>query len=331
MIILDQIKRIFNRNPRNSILRDSYITSDLSIGCLKYSEIIYRNIEQIITSLINDVELYRTSKKTDALEFSYFKRFIDNDGQFILDRLFDMGYVVIKLPKNSSVMVSGYKILDPNDYNIITTEGTQFKVVPIHYKEDEIYVIKSDTFREIGISDKQLLYPVLKYLDNILNASNTLTERMGVCVIASPKNLTSSPTSIILTEDDKKELEKEMSEQYGALKSQKQVMLLPREMTFEQVNLAGIDQKLEEKLKIAVEIIADKLRVPANKVALIDAESNKALANGSELTAGDLMLYKNFERLLDRSIMRMADDLGLKLDYNIYNKPVDNQGEVING
>ena len=102
-------------------------------------------------------------------------------------------------------------------------------------------------------------------------------------------------------------------------------------MTFEQVNLAGIDQKLEEKLKIAVEIIADKLRVPANKVALIDAESNKALANGSELTAGDLMLYKNFERLLDRSIMRMADDLGLKLDYNIYNKPVDNQGEVING
>ena len=321
MIILDQLKRVFNRNPKNTILRDSYITSDLSIGCLKYSEIIYRNIEQIITSLINDVELYRTSKRTDALEFSYFKRFIDTDGQFILDRLFDMGYVVIKLPKNSSVMVSGYKILDPNDY----------KVVPINYKEDEIYVIKSDTFREIGISDKQLLYPVLKYLDNILNASNTLTERMGVCVIASPKNLNSAPTSIVLTEEDKKELEKEMSEQYGALKSQKQVMLLPREMTFEQVNLAGIDQKLEEKLKIAVEIIADKLRVPANKVALINAESNKALANGSELTAGDLMLYKNFERLLDRSIMRMADDLGLKLDYNIYNKPVDNQGEVING
>lgn len=331
MKIIDQLKRVFNRNPKNLILRDSYISSDLNIGCLKFAEVCYYNILHILTSLIDDVDLKKVGKKTDALEVAYFKRFISLDGQFILDQLYDQGYSVIKLPTKNSPLTSGYHVMNRNEYNITTTEGTNFKITPINCKDDEIYVLKSDTFRELGISDKQLLYPILKYIDNLLNSSNTLTERLGTLIVASPKNLNNAPTSIVLTEEDKNELEEEMSKQYGSLRNQKQILLLPREMSFENINLSGVDQKLEEKLKIGLEIIADRLKVPANKIAVIDASSSKALSNGSELIAGDSMLYKSFERLLNHTIIRMADDLGIKIDYTIYNKPINNTGELDNG
>lgn len=332
MKILNAFKRAFNRSSyRNRILRDNYVYSDLDITHYQFGKICFYNILHILTSLVDDVELYRTSKKQDAMEFAYFRRFFEMYGQQVLDELYTQGYCVIKLPKNNSLMTSGYRILNRNEYEIQTSDINKFIVVPISLDQDEIYVMKSDTFSELGISDEQFLHPVLKYIDNLLNASNTLTERFGTLVVASPKNLNSAPTSIVLTEEDKKELEEEMSKQYGSLRNQKQVMLLPREMTFDQINLSGVDQKLEEKLRIALELIADRLKVPACRISIIDAQSSKALSNGSEIVAGDMLLYKSFERLLNRSFILMADDLGLKIDYNIYNKPVDNQGEVING
>ena len=48
---------------------------------------------------------------------------------------------------------------------------------------------------------------------------------------------------------------------------------------------------------------------------------SKSFANGSEMIAGDFSKYQSFERLLNRTFVRFADDLGLQVDYQIYNKP----------
>ena len=81
----------------------------------------------------------------------------------------------------------------------------------------------------------------------------------------------------------KKEIEKDMQEDYGALSRQSNMMLLPREMSFQVINLAGLDLKMQDKVKAAILAIVDRIKIPANQVAYIDAQSSKALANGSEI------------------------------------------------
>ena len=52
----------------------------------------------------------------------------------------------------------------------------------------------------------------------------------------------------MLTEEQKKKLEKDLKEDYGALSRQSNIMLLPREMTWQIINLAGLDLKMAEKV-----------------------------------------------------------------------------------
>ena len=43
--------------------------------------------------------------------------------------------------------------------------------------------------------------------------------------------------------------------------------------------------------------------------------------------AGDILLYKSFERLLQKTFIQMATDIKIRLTYTIYGKPVDTTGE----
>lgn len=323
MSIFQNIKNVFSK-PQNRVLRDFWYGYHWDIGCLPFGDPIYHNIVELLTDLTNDVTL-QPQQGQDLVEFSLFKKFFEMYGQEILNRYFDDGYVVIGLPYKEDPM---YRILRKDTDYTIVTGNNQWKVQPSNKRpETSIYVIKSETFERTGKSDKLYLTPYIKYLDNLFNSSNTLTERMGTLIVASPKNLSNAPTSIILSEEDKQEIEKEMSENYGSLSRQKQVMLLPREMNFQQMNLGSVDMKLIDKARVAVEVIADRIKVPACRIAMIDANASKALANGGEQMAGDILLYKSFERLLQKTFIQMATDIKIRLTYTIYGKPVDTSGE----
>ena len=323
MGIFKQISDVFSK-PKNRVLRDVWYSnlSQWTIGCLPFGEPIYHNIVEILTDLCNDVTLV-PKQGQELMEFSLFKKFYNMYGQEILNRYFDDGYIVIGLPYDKHL---SYEILRKDKDFTISTDYDKWRVVPTNRPIESLYVIKSETFERTGQSDMQYLWPYIQYLDSLFNSSKTLTERMGTMVIASPKNLSNAPTSIVLTEEDKKEIEEDMSKNYGALSRQKQVMLLPREMNFDQINLSSVDTKITEKTRLAVEVIADRIKVPACRIAVIDANSSKALANGSEQIAGDILLYKSFERLLDKTFLQMARDLKIKLDYTIYGKPADTTG-----
>jgi hypothetical protein len=92
----------------------------------------------------------------------------------------------------------------------------------------------------------------LRFLDDVLNGSATVSKRLGAVVIASPKNLNSAPTATVLTEEQKKKIEKDMRDDYGALSSQSNVMVLSSEMLWQTINLAGLDLRMQEKVKTAI-------------------------------------------------------------------------------
>ena len=106
-------------------------------------------------------------------------------------------------------------------------------------------------------------------------------------------------------------------------------MILPREMSWQTINLAGLDLKMQEKVKIAILAIADRIKIPANQVVIIDAQSSKSLANGSEIREGDKLKYKSFKRLFERSFIEMARYYGLQVDYIIDGEPIGKDEEIV--
>lgn len=322
MKITDQIQQTMSRVfARGSRVPKTYrVSADFYEPRLPFADTIFLNCCELLTDLANDVEL--TSANASDPLFIAFKQFFNAWGKVALNALYKDGYVVIGHTQSGEGAFAShnFRICMPEDYR--KDERTNETIFVSRVEGMEVYVMRSSAYMSTGSSDKQLCRPFLDFLDNVLNASNTASARLGAVVVASPKNVTSAPAPFVLREEDKEALEKEISENYGAISKQKQVMILPREMSFQVISLATLDQHTADKAKLAILAIADRIKVPANQVGIIDATSSKSLANGTELREGDFNKYQSFERLLNQSFMQMAKDMGLRVDYTIYNKPV---------
>lgn len=294
----------------------------------QFAELIWYNICDLLTDLAEDVKLESSSGASplsdEGAKFAAFRAFFYAWGKTVLQRLFDEGYVVIGY---DTINPRFWQMQENKDYST-PADGDKTLVVP-NNPNVKPYVMKSSTFISRGKSDKAICRGFLSFLDDVLNGSATVSKRLGAVVIASPKNLTSAPTATVLTEEQKKKLEKEMREDYGALSKQSNLMLLPREMAFQIVNLAGLDLKMQEKAKLAILAIVDRIKIPANQVAIIDAQSSKNLANGGEIREGDKLKYKSFRRLFERSWVDMAMYYGVKISYKIDGEPIGESAEVV--
>lgn len=319
MKILNNIRSWWAKR-RNDVVADLSLTGFGSLSMaerMNFANVIFYNICDLLTDISAAVEF--RYKGGDLQLFAGFKTFFDSWGKYVLNALFKNGFVVIGRRKGDT----WFWVLDPSEYTLNTTNGGLLKVYP-NRDDVEIYVMSSQTMKLEGKSDREMLQPFLRYLDNVLNGSNTVSERMGTLVVMSPQQASGVPVSTILTEKDKERIEKEIGgndSKYGYLRNQKSMLLLPNAMNIQTINLAGMDNRMQEKVRTAILAICDRIKVPANQVAIIDANSSKMLANGTELREGDLSKYRNFRRLLNVTFYQMAIDLGLDVDYTIENEP----------
>lgn len=322
MHILDEIKkRFFNAGKVLSWNRATPFFRDWGMCRYSFATLIWYNICDLLTDIIEDVKISGTNPLQTA-EVATFRAFVYAWGKSILQKLFDDGFVVIAYDR----VFLRFWMLDETEYRRKTEDG----VTIIEPKDEtlDVYVMKSATFVMYNKSDKDICRGFLSFLDDVLNGSATVSKRLGAVVIASPKNLTNAPTATVLTKEQKIEMEKNMREDYGALSSQSNFMLLPREMAWQVINLAGLDLKMQEKVKTAILAIVDRIKIPANQVAIIDAQSNKSLANGGEIREGDKLKYKTFRRLFERTFADMARYYGLQIDYIIDGEPIGESAEV---
>lgn len=327
MRIIDKIKQRFFKASEVLFWNKNGFFSRWDMCNYHFATVLWYNICDLLTDLIEDV---RIVDKTNAPSFSdngrkfaAFRAFVYAWGKMILQRLYDDGYIVIGYDDSAF----RFWVLKSDEYK----EKHDGDVTYIETKDPTIhsYVMKSAAFIIYNKSDKELCNSWLDFLDDVLNGSATVSKRLGAVVIASPKNLTNAPTATVLTKEQKQELEKEMLKDYGALSNQSNIMLLPREMSWQTINLAGLDLKMQEKVKIAILAIVDRIKIPANQVAIIDAQSSKQLANGSEIREGDKLKYKSFRRLFERTFADMAREYGLQINYIIDGEPIGENAEVI--
>ena len=324
MKILDAIRNRFFRHGEVITYDYTRAFPDVWFACThQFSVAIWYNVCDILTDLIEDVKITNANPSPlNAVRFAAFKSFQYAHGKQVLQRLYDDGYVVIGWNEKMGVFWQ----MKEREYVKVSEDGVM--IARPSNPENRCYVMKSATYITYGKSDKQLCKGFLDFLDDVLNGSATVSKRLGAVVVASPKNLTNAPTAVVLTKEQKKDIEKELREQYGALSRQSNVMVLPREMSWQTINLAGLDLKMQEKTKTAILAIADRIKVPANQIAIIDAQSSKALANGGEIREGDKLKYKSFRRLYERTFADMAREFLLKIDYAIDGEPVGDSGEV---
>lgn len=318
--------KIFNaieihRIRRHNTLIDSRLGSlfgALGIEGKQYAKLIWLNICELLTDIIEQVDIIIDATTSDLYKANAFKAFVFTWGKIVWQRLFDDGFVVIGW---NNVR---FWILGTNEYRVVTDPNDTNKTIvnPVDNAID-IYVMRSPTYITQSSSDRALCWSWLEYLDKVMNASSTIMTRLGVVVLASPKNSGNAPTAAVLTDDQKKKMESDIEKDYGAMKAQHSVLLLPREMNAQAINLAGMDIKTEERVRRAVLAIADRIKVPANQIALIDANSSKSLSNGNELKEGDKAKYKSARRLFERTFVQMGNDLGIKFTYTIDGEPIE--------
>lgn len=325
MKLADNIRALFNRKQNHVLLQTGYTPFEWSTSCMPFGECLYLNITELITDIYSEV-IWSARLGYDTPKFRAWKSFVDRNGQRILGQLLNKaGFAVIAWRRFDEDFVFWQMRTDEYEVNAQQDE------VIIKAKDPNVsyFVLRSPTLEATGKSDKDWCKPFVKYLDNVLNGSNTVSERMGVFVAASPRDPANAPMVTTLGEAEKKELERQLQNEYGSLHRQNIAMLLPRPMDFQTINLAGLDQKTAEKAKLAILAICDRLKVPANQVAIIDANSSKSLSNGTELREGDLTKYRTFRRLLNSTWFDMATEVGLHVDYTIENEPKTVQGQTI--
>lgn len=308
------IGTIRNRLYRRYQVLSSCVSSWVSCGSLPYGNAIFRNIVELLTDLANDVQW--VNKEGDVMRFAEWCAFFERDAKLALWRMYRNGFAVIGFNEISGEL----RLLDENEYNVSSGMCVTY-AEPKSDRWTTCYVLRSDLYRSEGLSDYALCVPFLTFLDNVMNSSNTASEKMGTFIVASPETPNGYPTPVVMSKQDKAAMEETLSKEYGSLSKQKQIMLLPRGMKFETISMEAIDRNLTDKVRLAVLAICDRVKVPSNQVSIIDANSGKTLSNGSELREGDYNKYQSFERLLNCSFVKMASDMGLRLTYTIYNKP----------
>lgn len=300
--------------PLNYIpVRKSQKSYDINIGSLDFATIVFENVCDLLVDLVSDTTL--TLKSGNPTTFKAFSHFFNRDGKRTLVDIFVNGYAVI------GYIDGKFEILDTGDY-YKKTDGKKLEFVHRDtYWQGRIIVFEGEHHRIYQMSHLEKLKPFMQLLDNVLNASNTITKKLGVSIFATPRTVSGMNTVSKLLPHEIKDLEKNTEKNYGALDTQKIIHFLSDDLRFEVINLAGQNLGLNEKMRIAVLAIADKIKIPANQVSLIDANTSKAFANGTEMKEGDFQKYQAFERLLQSTFIELAKMLQIDITYNIYNKP----------
>ena len=310
---------------KSSYLRPAYFTQGLEgMTCLPFGELVFQNIVEMLSDLDNDVDFFLNGDR-GRMTFAEFVRFFKADGEAAIWRVYRHGFAIVGYKWNNESdpkrFVNAMRLLDDNEWTQVQYQGDTFvRAVDPSWK---VYVMKSPTYTVKAVSDYTVCRPAIELLDNTLNATNTSVKKLGAVVVASPEVPSGAPTTVTLSPADKKDMEETISKEYGLLSRQRQIMLLPRGMRFETISLTNIDTKMTERVKLAVELIADRMKVPASQIAVIDATAGKSLSNGGEVHEGDRLKYKTYERLLNKTFIKLVEALGLDVTYTIYNKPAD--------
>lgn len=183
--------------------------------------------------------------------------------------------------------------------------------------ESPAYVFLSTDYKRYGKSTAQMLHPLLDYLDDILNASQTSIRRLGVMAFLMPKTDTYGNG---LTAEELDDEERRLQSDYGVLSDQKVVKLMSRDYSLGTLSIGGASLQLDSRLQVVVKMIAGKMGIPYELVAAaIVGNPNQTGVYQSEAVK---RLYVTAAAYAEMFI-DFAKSFGVSVDYDFPTAPKD--------
>ena len=176
---------------------------DFPLGNFKFAEVIFENITEILIDLQSDTTLL--FQGGNKISFDIVNLFFKKEGKKFLYYSYRYGRVFLTFEDNVLT------IAEPIDIQK-ETRGDYDYYFSKKDKAKRVIVFDSEHYQMYGKSHFDKLFPFFDLLNNILNASNTITKRLGVAVFATPVTPGSSSFTGNLTPEQKKKIEDESKE-----------------------------------------------------------------------------------------------------------------------
>ena len=179
------------------------------------------------------------------------------------------------------------------------------------------YVLRTADWRCYSKSTREILRPTLDYLNDICNAQQTTVKRLGRLVLLSPQM---DEYGNKLTDDELKDEEKKLEQDYGLLSEQSVVKLLNHSYNVHDIDITGKSLTLETKERNVMRIICDKLGVPFELVAAaLDGNPN---ATGIYQESAMRRLFVTVHSWCDL-LSSLARQMGVEVEYYTPDAPQD--------
>lgn len=264
--------------------------STLQIDNEKYADAIISSIFDLLFVGLRGATWTLTKGQTKTYaEFIYFYR---NHFEEVVTRLYQNGYIFLRQSEDGTINFTE---------DVATAEVTFY----------------SADYRIYGVTTKQIIKPICRYLDNILNACNTSIKRLGVMVMLAPKTDEYGNT---LTEDELKAEELKLQRDYGILDDQRVIKLFNHSYDVTTLNIGGQGLNLENRYQTAIKIICGKLRVPYELIpSAIIGNPNQT---GVYQKEAQKRLFQTIREYLI-TFQNIAAKFGLLVDFDTPDAPQD--------
>lgn len=172
----------------------------------------------------------------------------------------------------------------------------------------------SDDYATLGKSTMDIIKPFVRITDDILNAIETSTKRLGVLVLLTPASDTYGNASRGLTEAEMRKIEQSIQRDYGMLEEQSIVKVLNHELKVDTVNISGQDLKLEDKLCLVIKLLVGKLGIPyeLTPFATISTNTSGVYQEEARKTLG--MTVNKWCKVIQDACEGMTDRLTYSID-----------------
>ncbi len=286
----DITKWIFNRSGM----------INLEVTDYEFSDAVYISILKKILEGLQNTEYYLNKPnptKEDEKLFNSFKNVFENNIEDVIINYLETGVISI------------YRDEESNRISLVDND------------DKYTYQILSTVMKAKGLSDYEVVKPMLDHIDNILNAVSTSIKRLGNLTLLTPKTEDGLPVN--MDEQELKEFEEDIMKEYGSLSTQSQIKVMRRSFEVHNINLAGAQLRTTENLQVAIKVICDEFEVPYEIIsAAIVGNPNQTGVYQEEAVK---RLYITIEKYVKMFVKFAEASLKLDISYNITTKPQDDE------
>lgn len=279
-------------------------TSCIAMHNRRYADMVLDFVVEQIFNCVDTIDIYQNGNYiVEDARVANARAIITLHFREIFWDMFNKGYFVLLIRGDEFEYMPAKYISKMGDDGYVTTELEGRVEARVFYEKR--YIAKGRTMA-------QTCQTTLDYIDNVLNTATTGNAKLGNVTILTP---TSNGLGMeVMKDNEKKEIEKLISESYGGLDSQSNLMLFPNSLTTTTISFDFAKLQILPQFQLGVQNLCSYFNIPYD----ILPTSGQSTFNNQENAYS--MLYATAERWV-MDLQRCFAELGVDFEFELKGKP----------